>query len=448
MKRKILTLAACGTLSVFMSACSNKIPYVEPSVESVVVNIDVEHKDMPVNEDSTQDVTKEEVAKPKIKMLSVTEDARKILRPNVEDEEVLPAESVADNTSNANTTNNNNNNTSTTPPPSNNNNYNTWDTLVGKLSIPSVGLSVNCYASASQATVDAANSAAYFYTQGHLVIGDHVNQGFNKIKSCSKGTIAYIPYGGSSVEYECVAVMNGINTGYSLTTADGRDIRDLYPGAVVCYTCNSNWQNVTLVFFQIPGTSVEELEDENSEFYPGEDVANTCPAGQHDWSLEETFDYVEITDDYRIKYRRNHYICNKCNSDWLETSELARWDIDDKDWWKEDEPEEPSVPEETEPESPPPENTEPPVETPTEPDDTVPPEDTEPTVPEIVVPDEPTTPTDPVSPPEDTDPPVVEPTPPVIEDPIVTEPPVIVPEPEPDLDPEPIVDPNVSEQEE
>ena len=183
MKRKILTLAACGTLSVFMSACSNEIPYVESSVESVVVNVDVEQQDMPVNEDSTQDVAKE-VDKPKIKMLSVTEDARKILRPNVEDEEVLPEESVADNTSNANTTNNNNNNTSTTPPPSNNNNYNTWDTLVGKLSIPSVGLSVNCYASASQATVDAANSAAYFYTQGHLVIGDHVNQGFNKIKSC------------------------------------------------------------------------------------------------------------------------------------------------------------------------------------------------------------------------------------------------------------------------
>ena len=103
--------------------------------------------------------------------------------------------------------------------------YNTWDTCVGTFSVPGVGLSVNCYASASQETVDAKNSAAYFYSQGHSIIGDHVNQGFNKIKSCHEGTTAYL----AGVEYECVAVMSGHNDGSRLTTSNGTDIRDMYP---------------------------------------------------------------------------------------------------------------------------------------------------------------------------------------------------------------------------
>lgn len=214
-----------------------------------------------------------------------------------------------------------------TQPPSNADN-DTGATCVGALSIPSVGLSVKCYASSSQAVVDAPNSAVYFYSQGHLIIGDHVNQGFNKIKSCGAGTIAYIPDGGSG-EYECVAVMSGVNTGYSLTAADGTDIRNLYPGAVVCYTCNGNWQSVTLVFFMPVGSNLEDAEEyeEGSEYYPNPDNPYVCPVGQHDWVFQDSFVYNELADGgIWNKYREDRYLCSKCESDWL-VRELIEEDV-------------------------------------------------------------------------------------------------------------------------
>ena len=294
---------------------------------------------------------------------------------------------------------------------------NTWDTKVGKFSIPSVGLSVNCYASSSQATVDASNSAAYFYLQEHLVIADHVNQGFNKIKSCREGTVAYVPYGSGTVEYECVSVMQGINTGTGLTTTDGRDIRNVYPGTVMCYTCNGSWQNITMVFFKIAGSDLEDADEynqEDSEYYPNyEDAANICPAGRHDWVFEDNFTYIDITDDYRIKYSQDHYICAKCGSDWLKTEELDRWPIEDDSWWENEYGDKVTYPE--------------PVEPPTEPPTEPPVEETEPPVIETTPPEE-------VVPPiEETTPPVEEPTIPPSEPPVepeVTEP-VVEPQPEP-----------------
>ena len=34
-----------------------------------------------------------------------------------------------------------------------------------------------------------------------------------------------------------------------LTDSDYNSIEGMYPDALVCYTCNGNWRNVTIVFF-------------------------------------------------------------------------------------------------------------------------------------------------------------------------------------------------------
>lgn len=426
MKKKILLIAACGTLAISMSACGATASNAQGTqttefniaTETASVSESVADKNV-----SNELLTTTQTSNDKFEFIALERDTRKILKQASttvpEDSELVEDNQLGTKDENK----------SYSPSLSGDGAYNTWDPYVGKFSIPGVGLSVNCYNSASQATVDAANSAAYFYLQGHLVVADHVNQGFNKIKSCKEGTIAYVPYGSGTVEYECVAVINGINTGYGLKTADGRDISELYPGSVVCYTCNGNWQNVTIVFFQLPGGETpEEFEDGGAEFYPSEENSNICPAGKHKWELEDSFQYIDITDTHRIKYNQDHYVCSKCGSDYLTTQELNRWPIEDEDWWvneygdKVTDPEPIDPPDET-PTEPPVQETEPPVEEPAPlPEGTTPP-----TEPSTELPQE--------------ESPVVETTPP-------TEPPVIVPEPEPDPDPELIVDPTVSEQEE
>jgi hypothetical protein len=126
---------------------------------------------------------------------------------------------------------------------------NTWDVYVGRFKVPSAGINVGCYASASQMTVDASDSAAYYNGYGHTVIADHVNQAFSGLSSCSVGTAAKLETGSGTKTYTCVGKMNGHNTGTGLTDANYNSIRDYYPGALVAYTCNGNWQNVILVFF-------------------------------------------------------------------------------------------------------------------------------------------------------------------------------------------------------
>ena len=64
--------------------------------------------------------------------------------------------------------------------------------MVGRLVIPSVGVNVALFSGSDQAIVDAQDSAVYFSAGNSMVIGDHWNQGFTKIKSCTVGTKAYI----------------------------------------------------------------------------------------------------------------------------------------------------------------------------------------------------------------------------------------------------------------
>ena len=120
----------------------------------------------------------------------------------------------------------------------------------GRFQIPDVGVDVACYESAEQSVVDAKDSAAYFYACGHWIIGDHVNQGFGAIKGCTVGDTARMVTPHGVEQYTCVGLLRGHNTGTELTDWDYKPITDLYPDTLVCYTCNENWRNVTMVFFE------------------------------------------------------------------------------------------------------------------------------------------------------------------------------------------------------
>ena len=120
---------------------------------------------------------------------------------------------------------------------------------VGRFSVPDVGVNVGCYGSSAQAVADANDSAAYFDACGHTVIADHVNQGFGAIKGCTVGDQAQLTTETGEERYVCVGSIQGHNTGKALTDENYTPIDELYPDTLVCYTCNDNWQNVTIVFF-------------------------------------------------------------------------------------------------------------------------------------------------------------------------------------------------------
>jgi hypothetical protein len=127
-----------------------------------------------------------------------------------------------------------------------------------------VGVDVACYDSAAQGVVNAADSAAYFAYGAHMVIADHVNQSFSGLLDCAVGDVAQLTKDGGTEQYQCVAVIDGHNTGYDLTDENYTSIGELYPGTLVCYTCKNGWQNVTISFFEPiaaePPTMLEVVE--------------------------------------------------------------------------------------------------------------------------------------------------------------------------------------------
>lgn len=197
---------------------------------------------------------------------------------------------------------------------------NTWDTYVGQFSIPDVGLHVKCYASSSQATVDATNSAAYFNGWNHLVICDHYNQGFERIKNCTMGTIAYVPIGGQTVKYEVIDKMYGHNSGYGLFTSDWRIISDVYPGTVCLYTCDNGWQNIVMVFLKPVGSSLEDISGSFSNGYSEYWSSENCRQGKHDWISNGAYVTTEMTPEGKAVWYTAVYICNYCDEEMEETT--------------------------------------------------------------------------------------------------------------------------------
>lgn len=119
---------------------------------------------------------------------------------------------------------------------------------IGRFSCPSVGLDVAVFNSSSQAVCDAADSACQWYSGGTKIIADHVNQGFYKIKSMRPGTKCYFDDGTNITEYTVQYLMQGHNTGYDLTDLNYNSMFGRV--GFLLYTCNENWQNVTIVVLQ------------------------------------------------------------------------------------------------------------------------------------------------------------------------------------------------------
>jgi len=120
--------------------------------------------------------------------------------------------------------------------------------MYGRLVIPSVGVNVALFAVVSQAAADAQDSAAYFPFKNYMLVADHWNQGFWKIKRCSVGTKAYIYRGTSIQTLTCTGICRGVNAGYDLLYEDGSSATT--GSGTIMYTCNgSNYHDITLTFW-------------------------------------------------------------------------------------------------------------------------------------------------------------------------------------------------------
>ena len=186
---------------------------------------------------------------------------------------------------------------------------------VGRWVIPSTGVNVACYASGSQATVDAYDSASYYRGYGHTVVGDHNNQGFNAIKLCEVGTMAYLETPTGRIIYTCVGKITGHNTGVILADDNYNSIDSIFPGTLVCYTCNDNWRNVTLVFFSpVDGTDYYVDEDTGSVIDPNEmsdewKFVNVPSCEVHTWRDWEVVEESRV--DYPGTKRRTCDVCGE-----------------------------------------------------------------------------------------------------------------------------------------
>lgn len=323
------------------------------------------------------------------KNIETVEEIEDINELNVIENGIVEEDGNNNSTNDANTSENNSNSSDSS---------NVLSNFVGRFRIPSVGISVACYASSAQSVVDARDSAAYFYCDGHNVIGDHWNQGFDGIKRVAIGGSATF----GSTSYKCVARINGHNTGQALTDANYNSISSLYPGTLVCYTCNGNWKNVTIVFFEREGGSQEEVKYD-------------CSSGKHCWGeWEIAWERYESGNYYGWDCRE----CSICyEEEWvqrtepspgMEIPELEETVPTTPDPTDPTEPEEikPPAPTPTEPTEPTP--TEPPVVEPTEPETEPAEPETQPTEPK---PTEPSVPneTEPETP-KETEPAQTEPT--------------------------------------
>ena len=123
----------------------------------------------------------------------------------------------------------------------------------GNLFIPSVDVEVPVYKTEGdehgQEITDRSYSAALLTTFNMPVIADHKNQGFERIKSCMPGkTKALMLTKNKVTEYICEDIIEGSNVEDDILDPDGISIDE--SGADLClYTCNEDWQHVTIVYF-------------------------------------------------------------------------------------------------------------------------------------------------------------------------------------------------------
>lgn len=110
------------------------------------------------------------------------------------------------------------------------------------------------YAEDCQYTADLYDSAAYIIPYSgegcDPVIADHSNQGFNILWDAWVGETVVIVRDGYVYKYEIVDKQNhGYNYDYGIDTIYGNPYYSFH-GCISMYTCNSNWQDVTVVWMR------------------------------------------------------------------------------------------------------------------------------------------------------------------------------------------------------
>ena len=134
------------------------------------------------------------------------------------------------------------------------------DGMYGRLTIPSVGINVGLYyctsdaGSTAQSIVNAVDSAAYInqVNVDGVLIADHNNQGFDAMKKSKPyETYAYIDFGSYTQTYVCTAIGLGHNYDNDMVDWNGVSLNyDYISGGLAMYTCNENWQNITISYWQ------------------------------------------------------------------------------------------------------------------------------------------------------------------------------------------------------
>ena len=129
--------------------------------------------------------------------------------------------------------------------------------MVGRLVIPSVSINVALYTDGGGATVeemlqnicDREDAAAFFCDGMGYLIADHNNQAFQVLDSVSLGDRAFILRGHSILSLVCDLKMDGHNYVKGIVDAEGNYVSAL--SDYVCYTCQDNWNNVSVVGFHV-----------------------------------------------------------------------------------------------------------------------------------------------------------------------------------------------------
>ncbi len=131
----------------------------------------------------------------------------------------------------------------------------------GRLYIPEVGVNVAVnFASeydstTAQAIGDAVDSAVYTtHMNGEPYIADHSTQEFYRIRSCHEGTLAYWKHVDRLDILYCTRVCSGENDGRFIYTSLKENAYYINEGGLFMYTCNEDWEHVTVVFWQPIGT--------------------------------------------------------------------------------------------------------------------------------------------------------------------------------------------------
>lgn len=123
------------------------------------------------------------------------------------------------------------------------------DGAEGRWIIPDVGVNVACFepVTDAQPITDKKDSAALIARGNTTIIADHNYQGFDAIKKCKEGTLAYMHTGDAVKEFVCTDVVEGYNAGTHLTDLDGNIVE--FESGYTNYTCHFFSDRITIVHF-------------------------------------------------------------------------------------------------------------------------------------------------------------------------------------------------------